>query len=88
MYAYAGFPRSLNILGTLVKAIEQCQQNGFTPAAGELAKELDANTNKFDYGDQVQQRLIGAPFAIACAGGGFSYVGSIHESIPLAFRVK
>jgi hypothetical protein len=25
-----------------------------------------------------------APFAIICAGGGFSYVGSIHESMPLA----
>ena len=26
----------------------------------------------------------GAPFAIICAGGGFSYVGSIHEGFPYA----
>lgn len=26
----------------------------------------------------------GAPFAIVCPGGGFSYVGSIHEGFPIA----
>lgn len=26
----------------------------------------------------------GAPFAILCPGGGFSYVGSLHEGFPLA----
>jgi len=26
----------------------------------------------------------GAPFAIVCPGGGFSYVGSLHEGFPLA----
>ena len=25
-----------------------------------------------------------APFAVICAGGGFYYVGSIHESMPHA----
>lgn len=29
-----------------------------------------------------------APFAIICAGGGFSYVGSIHESMPLALELS
>ncbi|MDR1510477.1 MAG: alpha/beta hydrolase, partial [Synergistaceae bacterium] len=29
-----------------------------------------------------------APFAIACAGGGFSYVGSIHESFPVALELS
>lgn len=29
----------------------------------------------------------GAPFAIISAGGGFSYVGSIHEGFPLAIRL-
>jgi acetyl esterase/lipase len=29
-----------------------------------------------------------APFAIICAGGGFSYVGSIHESFPLALELS
>ena len=26
----------------------------------------------------------GAPFAIVCPGGGFTYVGSLHEGFPLA----
>ena len=30
----------------------------------------------------------GAPFAIICAGGGFKYVGSIHESFPHAIELS
>jgi acetyl esterase/lipase len=30
----------------------------------------------------------GAPFAVICAGGGFSYVGSIHESFPYAIELS
>ena len=30
----------------------------------------------------------GAPFAIICPGGGFSYVGSLHEGFPLAMEVS
>lgn len=29
----------------------------------------------------------GAPFAVVCPGGGFSYVGSLHEGFPLAQRI-
>ena len=30
----------------------------------------------------------GAPFAIICPGGGFSYVGSLHEGLPLALALS
>jgi acetyl esterase/lipase len=30
----------------------------------------------------------GAPFAIICPGGGFSYVGSLHEGFPIAREIK
>jgi acetyl esterase/lipase len=30
----------------------------------------------------------GAPYAIVCPGGGFSYVGSLHEGFPLAKRIS
>ncbi len=30
----------------------------------------------------------GAPFAIICPGGGFSYVGSLHEGFPIANRIS
>jgi acetyl esterase/lipase len=29
-----------------------------------------------------------APFAVICAGGGFEYVGSIHESFPIALELS
>lgn len=31
---------------------------------------------------------VGAPFAIVCPGGGFSYVGSLHEGFPLALEIS
>jgi acetyl esterase/lipase len=30
----------------------------------------------------------GAPFAVICPGGGFSYVGSLHEGFPLALELN
>lgn len=30
----------------------------------------------------------GAPFAIICPGGGFSYIGSLHEGFPLALEIS
>jgi hypothetical protein len=30
----------------------------------------------------------GAPFAIVCPGGGFSYVASLHEGFPLAWEIS
>lgn len=30
----------------------------------------------------------GAPFAIVCPGGGFSYVGSLHEGFPLGWAIS
>lgn len=31
---------------------------------------------------------LNAPFAVVCPGGGFSYVGSLHEGFPLAKRIS
>jgi acetyl esterase/lipase len=41
------------------------------------------NTGLFFYRGEVD-----APFAIICPGGGFSYVGSLHEGFPLAYEVS
>lgn len=30
----------------------------------------------------------GAPYAVVCPGGGFAYVGSLHEGFPLAKRIS
>jgi acetyl esterase/lipase len=34
------------------------------------------------------QGKAGAPFAVVCPGGGFSYVGSIHEGFPYALELS
>jgi acetyl esterase/lipase len=34
------------------------------------------------------RREPGAPFAVICPGGGFSYVGSIHEGFPYALEIN
>jgi acetyl esterase/lipase len=34
------------------------------------------------------QGRTGAPFAVICPGGGFSYVGSIHEGFPYALELS
>lgn len=31
---------------------------------------------------------LGVPFAIVCPGGGFSYIGSLHEGFPLANEIS
>lgn len=32
--------------------------------------------------------IPGSPFAVVCPGGGFSYVGSLHEGFPLALEIS
>lgn len=49
-------------------------------------KQLDQskkNTGIFFFRGQPD-----APFAIVCPGGGFNYVGSLHEGFPLAQRIS
>lgn len=52
----------------------------------EDQKKQDPNKNKtglFFYRGEPD-----APFAIICPGGGFSYVGSLHEGFPLASEIS
>lgn len=42
-----------------------------------------ANTGIFFF-----RGALGAPFSIVCPGGGFSYVGSLHEGFPLALEIS
>lgn len=37
LYAYAGFPRSLNALGALMRVLEQRSQKGINDEAGKVA---------------------------------------------------
>ena len=56
-YAYCGFPRSLNGVGTLMKVVDSRQ--GKNDVVGEEGKVLPKDTDKFAYGDKVQVELTG-----------------------------
>ena len=62
LYAYTGFPRSLNALGTLQKVLEQRQSEGKTTDEGVEASPLPSNYNALAQGTEVQTKLSGQPF--------------------------
>ncbi|MDO5437924.1 MAG: carboxymuconolactone decarboxylase family protein [bacterium] len=55
MYAYCGFPRSLNALNAFMKVVQE--KNDLNE--GEEGKPLPIGTDKFAYGDNVQVELTG-----------------------------
>lgn len=61
MYAYAGFPRSLNALGTFMALLEQRRADGITDPAGNDPEPLPAGTNMLDLGTANQTQLSGTP---------------------------
>ena len=62
LYAYTGFPRSLNALGTLQKVLEQRKAEGKTTEEGVEASTLPSNYNALVQGTEVQTKLSGQPF--------------------------
>ena len=56
LYAYCGFPRSLNALSTLLKI---SKENNY--AKGEEGKPLSRNSDKNKIGEKVQTELCGSP---------------------------
>ena len=62
LYAYTGFPRSLNALGTLQKVLEQRNAEGKTTVEGAEASPLPKNFDALKVGTEVQTKLSGRPF--------------------------
>ncbi|MDR2008508.1 MAG: carboxymuconolactone decarboxylase family protein [Alphaproteobacteria bacterium] len=60
MYAYAGFPRSLNGLSAFMEVLNERQARGINDTLGESGKSLSSEINKKDYGNKVQIELTGA----------------------------
>jgi 4-carboxymuconolactone decarboxylase len=61
MYAYAGFPRSLNGLGELMKALEARKQRGVQDAPGRDPSPVPAGNELLAVGTANQTKLSGAP---------------------------
>src|SRR5574344_1509595 len=63
LYAYTGFPRSLNALGTLQKVIAERQEKGIKTEAGhEDATILPQDFNALQEGTKIQTKLSGKAF--------------------------
>jgi alkylhydroperoxidase/carboxymuconolactone decarboxylase family protein YurZ len=62
LYAYAGFPRSLNALGELMKVVEARKQRGLQDVVGEEpARPIPTGDALLAAGTVNQTKLIGSP---------------------------
>lgn len=61
MYAYCGFPRSLNGLSTLLGVVKERQQKGIQDPTGKEASALPDNIDVLEAGTKVQTQLAGRP---------------------------
>lgn len=61
MYAYTGFPRSLNALGELMKVTKERQERGIKDAVGRTPAALPPASEMLEVGTANQTKLSGAP---------------------------
>ncbi len=61
LYAYAGFPRSLNALAELMTVVEARKQRGIRDAEGPLPGPLPTGNEALAVGTANQTKLAGAP---------------------------
>jgi len=59
MYAYAGFPRSLNGINTFMSVMDERQAKGFKDEVGKAASPLPPDLNRSQYGAEVRAMLLG-----------------------------
>ena len=67
LYAYTGFPRSLNGLGALQSVLEERIQRGITDAEGRDASPLPDGYDALKQGTEVQSKLTGRAYNYAFA---------------------
>lgn len=59
MYAYRGFPRSLNGIHAFMTVMDERQKKGIKDEMGKEASPLPAGMNREEYGAKVRARLSG-----------------------------
>jgi alkylhydroperoxidase/carboxymuconolactone decarboxylase family protein YurZ len=76
LYAYAGFPRSLNALGELMKVLEARKQRGIQDAPGHApSRPIPKGDALLAAGTANQTKLVGAPVK----GPLFDFAPAINE---------
>lgn len=61
MYAYCGFPRSLNGLNTFIAVLDERKANGIEDEMGPEANVVAPNRDRYAIGDKIQTKLVGRP---------------------------
>jgi len=61
LYAYCGFPRSLNAIGTFMAVMEERGKKGLKDEIGREASPLPATKSSVELGTEIQTRLVGKP---------------------------
>lgn len=62
MYAYAGFPRSLNAINTFISVMDEREHKGIKDEPGPEASPLPSEKTSVDLGTEIQTKLVGAPY--------------------------
>lgn len=75
LYAYAGFPRSLNALNTFMVVLKERKNKGITDQAGKEPSSLPTGKNRLEFGTEMQTKLIGQPVK-----------GEVYEFAPVIDR--
>jgi alkylhydroperoxidase/carboxymuconolactone decarboxylase family protein YurZ len=70
MYAYCGFPRSLNGINTLMSILEERKQKGINDEAGKTATPITDTADKYERGRKTLERLTGQPQSKPAKGFG------------------
>lgn len=61
MYAYAGFPRSLNGINTFMGVLDERKQKGIKDVLGKEPSSMPADKSSIELGAEIQTRLVGKP---------------------------
>lgn len=68
LYAYAGFPRSLNAIHAFMAVLDERQAKGIVDAMGKEPSPVPADLNRDEYGAKIRAELAGQK-TIPPAGG-------------------
>lgn len=72
MYAYCGFPRSLNALTLLMITVDERKAAGKVDVAGAEASPIEGIENMSQHGEEVRTELVGRPVT-----------GKVYEFCPV-----
>jgi fermentation-respiration switch protein FrsA (DUF1100 family)/alkylhydroperoxidase/carboxymuconolactone decarboxylase family protein YurZ len=61
LYAYSGFPRSLNALNTFLAVVKERKSQGISDQLGKEPSPMPSNKSKLQFGTEMQTKLVGQP---------------------------